>query len=94
MIDGLCHGRPNGGPIETKEQQPDYDKLTLDELYLLDAINKKVCGVANWDETLRHEEEFRRKCYPGKQQPEVWTEGLKKLGILETTGETALPAGS
>ena len=77
---------PNGGPIET-EEKPDYSKLTLDEMYLLEAIEKKARGIANWDETLRQQEEFRRKCYPGIQQPEVWAEGLKKLGILPMVRE-------
>jgi len=83
---------PNGGPIET-EERPDYSKLTLDELYLLDAIEKKARGIANWDEPLRQQEEFRRKCYAGVEQPEVWTEGLARLGIL-STAQPALPAGS
>jgi hypothetical protein len=81
---------PNGGPIETQEQQPDYSKLTLDELLLLEAMEKKARGIANWNENLRREEEHRRKCYPGIKQPEVWIEGLQKLGILAP----ALPAGS
>jgi hypothetical protein len=76
---------PNGGPIET-EEKPDYGKLTLDEMYLLDAIEKKARGIANWDETLRQQEEFRRKCYPSIKQPESWTDGLTKLGILPTAG--------
>jgi hypothetical protein len=84
---------PDGGPIETQEQPPDFSKFTLDELYFFDALDKKAHGVANWDETLRQQEEFRRKCYPSVKQPESWTEGLKKVGILTTAGETA-PAGS
>ena len=71
---------PDGGPIET-EAKPDYGKLTLDELLLLEAIEKKARGVANWDESLRRQEEFRRKCYPGIKQPEIWTEGLTKLVV-------------
>jgi hypothetical protein len=42
---------PNGGPIET-EERPDYSKLTLDELLLLEAMAKKSRGIANWDERL------------------------------------------
>jgi hypothetical protein len=72
---------PNGGPIETEEKM-DLSKLTLDELLLLDAIDKKAHGVANWDERIREREEHQRLCYPSVKQPEVWTEGLKKLGIL------------
>jgi len=49
----------------------------LDELLFLEAIDKKARGVANWDEKLRREEEFRRKCYSGIQQSETCTEGLK-----------------
>jgi hypothetical protein len=73
---------PNGGAIETQAQEPDYSKLTLDEMLLLEAIENKARGIANWDERLRQEEEHRRRCYPGNQQPESWTEGLTKLGIL------------
>jgi hypothetical protein len=79
---------PNGGPIET-EEKVDYSKLTLDELLLLEAMQNKARGVANWDEQLRYQEEFRRRSYPGVQQPEIWTEGLKKLGILTTQHESA-----
>jgi hypothetical protein len=75
---------PNGGPIETEEKM-DFSNLTLDELLLFGAMDNKARGIANWDEDLRSKEEFRRKCYPGIQQPEAWTEGLTRLGILPTT---------
>jgi hypothetical protein len=78
----------NGGTIET-EEKPDYSKLTLDEMLLLEAIGKKARGIASWDESLRQQEEFRRRCYASIKQPESWTEGLKKVGILTTAGETA-----
>jgi hypothetical protein len=78
---------PSGGPIET-EAIPDYSKLTLDELLLLEAMQEKARGIANWDEKLRYQEEFRRKSYPGIQQPKIWTEGLTKLGILPTADVT------
>jgi Uncharacterized conserved protein (DUF2285) len=77
----------DGGPIET-EEKPDYSKLTLDEMLLLEAIDKKARGIANWDENLRRREESQRRSFPGVQQPETWTEGLKKLGILTTAPET------
>jgi len=80
---------PEGGPIQTQEQNPDFSRLTVDELLLLEAMNKKTCGIANWDESLRREEEYRRLCYPGAKQPESWTEGLKKIGIRTTARETA-----
>jgi len=83
---------PGGGPIETQES-PDYSKLTLEEMLLLEAIEKKSRGIANWDEHLRRQDESRRLSFPGVQQPEIWTEGLKKLGILTTARETA-PVGS
>jgi hypothetical protein len=83
---------PNGGAIQT-EETPDYSKLTLDEMLFLEAIDKKSRGIANWDENLRYQEEFRRRCYPGVQQPEIWTEGLQKLGILATVCETAPAQG-
>jgi hypothetical protein len=78
---------PDGGPIETEEKM-DLSKLTLDELLLLRAIDERARGIASWDEDLRREEEFRRKCYPGVQQSEAWTEGLKTLGILPLARET------
>jgi len=74
---------PNGGSIET-EEKVDFSKLTLDELLLFRAMDNKARGIANWDEDVRNKEEFRRKCYPGMQQPEVSTEGLTRLGILPT----------
>jgi hypothetical protein len=77
---------PNGGPIET-EEKADYSKLTFDELLLLEAIDKKARGIANWDERIREIEEHRRFGRPGVQQSEIWTEGLKKLGIVATTRE-------
>jgi len=49
--------RPEGGPIQ---QGPDFSRLTLDELLLLEAMDKKAHGIANGDESLRREEEFRR----------------------------------
>jgi hypothetical protein len=84
---------PGGGPIET-EEGPDYSKLTLDELLLLRAMERKARSIANWAEGLRESDEFRRRCYPGVQQPEVWTEGLKKLGILATAQGPARIAAS
>jgi hypothetical protein len=58
-------------------------------MLLLEAIEKKSRGIANWDEHLRRQEESRRLSFPGVQQPEIWTEGLTKLGILPTARETA-----
>jgi hypothetical protein len=63
---------PNGGPIETEEKM-DFSNLTLDELLLFRAMDNKARGIANWDEDLRI------------RQPEAWTEGLTRLGILPTT---------
>jgi hypothetical protein len=58
---------PNGGPIET-EEKPDYSKLTLDELLLLEAMEKKSRGIANWDESLVRAVESA-KMYVGKEPP-------------------------
>jgi hypothetical protein len=79
---------PEGGAIQTQEQGPDFSRLTLDELLLLEAMDKKAHGIANRDESIRREEEFRRLCYPGIKQPDSWTEGLKKVGIPTTARET------
>ena len=78
-----------GGPIQTQEQGPDFSRLTLDELLLLEAMDKRAHGIANWDESLRREEEYRRLCYPGIKQPGSWTVGLKKVRIPATARETA-----
>ena len=59
---------PNGGPIQTEEQQPDYDRLSFDELLLLEAMEKKSRGVPNWDQSLRRAVESV-KMYPGKAPP-------------------------
>ena len=59
---------PNGGPIQTEEQKPDYDRLSFDELLLLEAMEKKSRGIANWDESLRRAVESR-KMFPGKEPP-------------------------
>jgi len=59
---------PNGGPIQTEEEQPDYDRLSFDELLLLEAIEKKSRGIANCDESLRRAVESV-KMYPGKEPP-------------------------
>src|SRR5258705_771659 len=59
---------PGGGPIQTEEQQPDYDRLSFDELLLLEAMEKKSRGFANWDESLRRAAESV-KMYPGKAPP-------------------------
>jgi hypothetical protein len=59
---------PNGGPIQTEEQKPDYDRLSFDELLLLEAMEEKSRSVANWDESLRRVVESV-KMYPGKALP-------------------------
>ena len=56
-------------------------QLKLDEMLLLRAIERKARGLANWDEGLREREEFQRRCYPGVQQPEAWTEELTRLKV-------------
>jgi hypothetical protein len=66
---------PKGGPIQTQQQGLDFSRLTLDELLLLEALDKKAHGITNWDESLCWKEEFRRLCHPGIKQPESWTEG-------------------
>jgi hypothetical protein len=42
---------PNGGPIETQEQQPDYSKFSLDELIIFRALHLKADGDPDWDKT-------------------------------------------
>jgi len=36
---------PDGGPIQTEKQQPDYDRVSFDELLLLEAMEKKSRGT-------------------------------------------------
>ncbi len=79
---------PEGASVQAQEQGPNYSKLELDELLLFEALDKKDRGIVNWDEHLRKEEDFRCKCSPGIQQPEIWTERLAKLGILPGAHET------
>lgn len=57
----------NGGPIQTQEQQPDYNKLSVDELLIFEALHRKAAGDPNWDERIRDfgTPEYERQ-WPGK----------------------------
>ena len=44
------------------------DRLSFDELLLLEAMEKKSRGIANWDESLQRAVESV-KMYPGKEPP-------------------------
>ncbi|HEY2458166.1 MAG TPA: hypothetical protein VGI13_12765 [Candidatus Acidoferrum sp.] len=69
--------RPNGGPIETQEREPDYSKLTLDEMLLLEALNEKALGIEDWDKTINERAWFDERCYTGR--PETLLMAVSKL---------------
>jgi len=87
---------PNGGPIQTEETKPDFDKLSHDELLIFMALHQKAAGDPNWEEHIRYfGTEMGERTHPGrlivafvKAMPfgdEPW-----KLA----QGATALPAGN
>jgi hypothetical protein len=41
---------PNGGPIQTEEQQPDFSKLTLEEMLQYEALYRKAHGLPTVNE--------------------------------------------
>jgi hypothetical protein len=88
---------PNGGPIETQEQQLDFEKLSFDELLIFQALQLKAAGDPNWNEGIRHygSPEYERM-WPGKP-PSLVTAFVKALPFAErrtlTQGATA-PLGS
>jgi hypothetical protein len=59
---------PGGGPIQTQEKKPDFSKLTLDELLLLEALNEKALGIEDWDKTINERAWFDKRCYPGRPE--------------------------
>jgi hypothetical protein len=90
---------PNGGPIETQKQQPDYNKLSHDELLIFEALHRKAVGDPDWDERLRYfgSPEYERS-YPGRPTRLV-TAFVKALPFGDerytlTQGATAPPGGS
>lgn len=45
---------PNGGPIRTEEEKPDYNRLLLEELLIFQALQRKAYGDPDWDRDIRH----------------------------------------
>lgn len=58
---------PNGGPIQTEEEKPDYSRLTVDELRIFLALDRKAHGDPDWDADIRYygTDEYVRQ-WPGK----------------------------
>jgi hypothetical protein len=58
---------PNGGPIQTQEQQLDLSKFSLDETLIFEALHCKAAGDPDWDERIRYfgSPEYERS-WPGK----------------------------
>jgi len=69
---------PDGGPIQT-EEQPDFSKLTLDELLILEALNNKAHGIRNWDEHVRSHEKSERMYHRGNEQLSLVSQFVRAL---------------
>jgi hypothetical protein len=74
---------PNGGPIQTQENEPDYDKLSFDELLIFHALNLKVAGDPDWDKSIRdYGSDGYERSYPGKP-PRLITVFVRALPFVE-----------
>lgn len=71
---------PNGGPIETQEREPDFSKLTLEELLEFKALYKKAYGLPLEDPYVIDEGPYTRKWYASQRAAET----------LPTTHQTVL----
>jgi len=60
---------PDGGPIQTQEQVPDYSKLTLDELLQYEELYRKAHGLPTRDAELGIIDEgpYTRKWYAAQR---------------------------
>ena len=87
---------PNGGPIQTQEQQPDFSKFSHDELLIFMALHHKAAGDPNWEEHIRYfGTEMSERKHPGRQIVAF----VKALPFGDepwklAQGATALSAGS
>ena len=63
----------DGGPIETKQSEPDFDKLTLDELLQHEELHRKAHGLPTRDEEYHVIEEgpYTRKWYAAQRAAET-----------------------
>jgi hypothetical protein len=61
----------NGGPIETQEREPDFGKLTPDELLEFEALYKKAHGLPLEDPRVIDEGPYTRKWYAAQRTAET-----------------------
>jgi len=63
----------DGGPIETKQTEPDFDKLTLDELLQYKELHRKAHGLPTRDEEYHVFDEgpYTRKWYTAQRAAET-----------------------
>jgi hypothetical protein len=64
---------PNGGPIETQEHEPDFSKLTLEELLQFEELHRKAHGLPTRDEEYHVIDEgpYSRKWYAAQRAAET-----------------------
>jgi hypothetical protein len=57
----------NGGPIQTQEQPPDYEKFSHDELVIFMALYAKATGDPDWEKDIRYYgTEMGERTHPGR----------------------------
>jgi hypothetical protein len=63
----------DGGPIETKQTEPDFGKLTLDELLQYEELHRKAHGLPTRDEEYHVIDEgpYTRKWYAAQRAAET-----------------------
>ena len=45
---------PNGGPLRTEEEKPDFGAFSHDELLIFHALHRKAHGDPDWDSDIRY----------------------------------------
>jgi hypothetical protein len=63
----------DAGPIETKQTEPDFDKLTLDELLQYEELHRKAHGLPtrNAEYHVIDEGPYTRKWYAAQRAAEI-----------------------
>jgi hypothetical protein len=64
---------PNGGPIETQEREPDFSKLTVEELLQFEELHRKAHGLPTRDAEYHVIDEgtYTRKWYAAQRAAET-----------------------